>query len=80
MEFLVISNLNILNHGNEPTFVVCNEREVIDLTLGTNKIINLVNNWPVSDEPSLSDQRYMPSNRQHINKSSYFQECQKNQL
>jgi splicing factor 45 len=37
MEFLVSSNLNILNHGNEPTFVVCNRREVIDLTLGTNK-------------------------------------------
>jgi hypothetical protein len=29
MEFLVNSNLNILNHGNEPTFVVCN-RKVTD--------------------------------------------------
>jgi hypothetical protein len=42
MEFLVSSNPNILNHGNEPTFVVCNRREVIDLTPGTNKIVNLV--------------------------------------
>jgi hypothetical protein len=57
MEFLVSSNLNIHNHGNEPTFVVCNRREVIDLTLGTNKIINLVSNWHLSDEPSLSDHR-----------------------
>jgi hypothetical protein len=41
MELLVSSNLNILNHGNEPTFVTCNRKEV-DLTLGTNKIANLV--------------------------------------
>jgi hypothetical protein len=57
MEFLVSSNLNILNHGNEPTFVVCNKKEVIDLTLGTNNIANLVSNWHVADEPSLSDHR-----------------------
>jgi hypothetical protein len=29
------------HHGNETTFVVCNRKEVIDLTLGTNKIENL---------------------------------------
>jgi hypothetical protein len=34
MEFLVNSNLNILNHGTKPTFVFCNRKEVIDLTLG----------------------------------------------
>ncbi|PNF17226.1 hypothetical protein B7P43_G05220 [Cryptotermes secundus] len=42
MEFLVSSNLNILNHSNEPTFIVCNTKEVIDLTLGTNDIGNLI--------------------------------------
>jgi hypothetical protein len=43
MEYnMVSSNLNILNHGNEPNFVVHNMKEVIDLTLGTNKIANLV--------------------------------------
>jgi hypothetical protein len=51
MEFLVSLNLNILNHD----IIVCNRKEVIDLTLGTNKIGNLVSNWHVSDEPSLSD-------------------------
>jgi hypothetical protein len=56
--FLVISNLNILNHGNEPSFVVCNRKEVIDLILGTNKMVNLVSNWQVSDEPPISDHRY----------------------
>jgi hypothetical protein len=59
MKFLVSSNLNILNHGNELAFVVCNWREVIDVTLGTKKIVNLVSNWHVSDEPSLSDHKYI---------------------
>jgi hypothetical protein len=53
MEFLVSSNLNILNHGNKHTFVVRNRKGVIDLTLGTG-------NW---HEPSLSDQIHLLSNR-----------------
>jgi hypothetical protein len=57
MEYLVSSNLNIPSQGNEPTFVVCNRKEAVDLTLGTNKIGNLVSKWYVSDEPSLSDHR-----------------------
>jgi hypothetical protein len=59
MEFLVSLNLNILNHGKKPNFVVCNRKDVTDLTLGGNKTGNLVSNWHVSDEPSLSDQRYI---------------------
>jgi hypothetical protein len=59
MEYLVSSKLNILNQGNEPTFVVRNKQEVIDLALGTNRIGALVSNWHVSDDPSLSDHRYI---------------------
>jgi hypothetical protein len=59
MESLVSSNLNILNSINELTFVVCNRKEVIELTLGTNKIGILVSNWHVYDKPSLSDHRYI---------------------
>jgi hypothetical protein len=59
MEYLVSSNLNILNRGNEPNFVVRNRKEVIDLTLGTNTIEDIVTNWHVSDKPSLSDHRYI---------------------
>jgi hypothetical protein len=59
MELLVSSNLNILNRGNESTFVVHNRKEVIDLTLRTNKIGDLVSIWHVSDEPSLSIHRYI---------------------
>jgi hypothetical protein len=37
-------NLNILNQGIEPTFVICNREVINDLTLGTNNIANLVSN------------------------------------
>jgi hypothetical protein len=42
---------------HEPTFVVHNRK--VDLTLGNNKIGNLVSNWHISDEPSLSGHRYI---------------------
>jgi hypothetical protein len=41
------------------TKLVCNRKEVVDLTLRTNKIGNLISIWHVSDEPSLSDNRYI---------------------
>jgi hypothetical protein len=41
-EYLVSSDLNSLNQDNEPSFVVHNRNDVTDLTLGTNKIRNLV--------------------------------------
>ena len=59
LQYLVSANLNILNKGNEPTFVVSNRQEVIDLTLGTDKVVDLVSDWHVSDETSLSDHRYI---------------------
>jgi ABC-type lipopolysaccharide export system ATPase subunit len=59
MEYLVSTYLSILNKGSKPTFVISNRKEVIDLTLGTDKIGNLVTNWHVSDEISLSDHRYI---------------------
>jgi len=57
MEYMVCTNLNILNKVNEPTFVI-NRKEVIHLTLGTDKIEDLVTNWHVSGEIFLSDNRY----------------------
>jgi hypothetical protein len=58
MGHLVSTNLSILNKGNEPTFVI-SDRKVIDMTLGTDKTGDLVTNWHVSDEISLSDHRYI---------------------
>jgi hypothetical protein len=38
---------------------VVHNGEIIDLTLGINEIGNLLSNWHVSDDPSLSDHRYI---------------------
>jgi hypothetical protein len=46
--------MNILIRGNEPTFVISNRKEVIDLTLGPNIQGKLIRDWPVSYKPSLS--------------------------
>jgi hypothetical protein len=53
LEYLVSTNLNILNKDNEPTFVVSKRQEVTDLTLGTDKIRGPVVNWHVCDETSM---------------------------
>jgi hypothetical protein len=58
MQYLVSTYFNILNKVNEPTCVIITTEEVINLTLRTDKIGNLVNNSHVSDEISLSDHSY----------------------
>jgi hypothetical protein len=42
MEYLVSINFNIHSKCNEPTFVISNRKEVLDLTLGTAKIGDIV--------------------------------------
>jgi hypothetical protein len=59
MEYLVSTNLNILNKDKQLTLVISNREEVIDLTPGADKIVNLVTNWHASDEIPLSDNRYI---------------------
>jgi hypothetical protein len=44
VEELVSRNLNILNKAKEPN-VISNRKEVIDLTLRTDKIGDIVTNW-----------------------------------
>jgi hypothetical protein len=62
MEYLVSLNLDILNQGNKPTFVVRNTKKVTDLTSATHKIGNLVNGMYLMSH-LLSDQLHMLSNR-----------------
>jgi hypothetical protein len=57
MEYMVSTKLNFLNTCNEPTFLNVRKRHVIDLTLGTMLVGNLVPDWHVSSEESLSDNR-----------------------
>jgi hypothetical protein len=44
MEYLVSTYPNILKKGKQPNLVISKRKEVIDLTLGTNKTGNLVTN------------------------------------
>jgi hypothetical protein len=55
MEFICESDLVLLNRGNHPTFFNKNREEVIDVTLCSPSIENLIRGWHVSDEDSLSD-------------------------
>jgi hypothetical protein len=59
MEYMVSTKLNILNKDNKPTFLNVRRRQVIDLTLGTTLVGNLVSDWHVSSEETLSDLRYI---------------------
>jgi hypothetical protein len=59
IEFLNSSNLEILNRGNEPTFCSGSRLEVIDITLGTFRLLESITDWEVSSEPSLSDHRHI---------------------
>lgn len=57
LEFLVSTEMEILNKGNSPTFVTRNRTEVLDITLASRNIANMVKEWHVSPEETLSDHR-----------------------
>ncbi|KAG8185368.1 hypothetical protein JTE90_023114 [Oedothorax gibbosus] len=55
LEYLRGTNLIWVNKGNRPTFINKRRGEVIDLTLVSLDISYLIDNWHVSDSPTLSD-------------------------
>jgi len=55
LEFILNYNLEILNEGNEPTFITSNRSEVIDITIATPLISKNIKNWRVDGRPSGSD-------------------------
>ena len=57
LEFILLNNLNVLNHGNEPTFVNRARQEVIDITMCSQNISSFVTKWYVSEEATFSDHR-----------------------
>lgn len=58
-EFIICSNLEILNRGTEPTFVTTRSQTVIDITLATSGISNKIHDWHVSTSVSMSDHRWI---------------------
>ncbi|XP_072380731.1 uncharacterized protein [Diabrotica undecimpunctata] len=59
LNFILSEGLVISNIGNKPTFVTKARKEVLDLTLCTSRISDIITNWFVSDEPSCSDHRHI---------------------
>jgi len=59
LEYLITTDLDILNMGNSPTFVVSNGQQVIDISLASNDFTKQIINWKVTDEESLSDHRHI---------------------
>lgn len=55
LEFIIASDLCILNKGNRPTFIDRRREEVIDITLCSLGVELDVSGWHVSQEYSLSD-------------------------
>jgi hypothetical protein len=53
MMMMMMMNLHIFSSSNKPTFVFNNMKELIDL-----EVRNLMNDFHLSDEPSLSDFRF----------------------
>ena len=59
MVFLNSPSLEILNRSNMPSFFSGNRQEVIDIILGCYRLLESINGWEVSLEPSLSEHRHI---------------------
>lgn len=57
LEYINGTQMDIVNQGNEPTFITSNRREVLDLTLASMNIRGYIHGWKVEQEPSMSDHR-----------------------
>jgi ribonuclease HI len=57
LEYVASSKLEILNRGNEPTFVTRSRSEVIDISLSSSAIWQDIVDWRVTREISVSDHR-----------------------
>lgn len=57
LEFILSSNLGILNKINEPTFRNSIREEVLDLSLASLHISHLIKEWKVTDDILTSDHR-----------------------
>jgi len=61
VEFLNSSNLEILNWGNEPTFCSGGRLEVIDITLGSIRLLESIIGWEVSDHRHIKNIKHQLS-------------------
>jgi hypothetical protein len=59
LEYLIGTQLEIMNRGNMPTFINAIRQEVLDLTLVTTDLQSRVEAWHVDPNASGSDHRYI---------------------
>ena len=59
LDFIFMNNLSICNVGNKPTFINKTREEVIDVTLCSNFVHDMVTNWSVLNQHSFSDHSYI---------------------
>lgn len=59
VDYFITTNLEIINRGDEPTFVNSRCQTVIDVTLASMNISNTISGWHVSSEASMSDHRWI---------------------
>ncbi|KAG8236931.1 hypothetical protein J437_LFUL014976 [Ladona fulva] len=59
LEYLMTTELQLLNRGSQPTIRNNVREEVIDITLCTSNIVHKIKEWRVSEETSLSDLGYV---------------------
>ena len=59
LDYLLNTNLEIINRGNDPTFIIKDRKEVIDLTLVSHPLCDLTIDWRVLNDHSFSDHRYI---------------------
>ncbi|KAL0811348.1 hypothetical protein ABMA28_009758 [Loxostege sticticalis] len=62
VNYLISTKLTLINIGSEPTFVNSRSQTIIDLTLATEAISNLISDWHVSREASCADHRWIRFN------------------
>jgi len=59
LDYILSTDQLICNKSNDPTFIIKNRKEVIDLTLASHIIFESIQEWKVSTEHSFSDHRYI---------------------
>lgn len=57
LEFIIATDLTIMNVGNKPTFVTKTRKEVLDISLCTQDLSTLINDWNVTEHILTSDHR-----------------------
>lgn len=75
LEFVATERLEVCNVGSVPTFRTRARAEVLDITLVNSRASGLVEEWRVSDEPSLSDHMFVDFAIKGKFRSSVMRRC-----